>query len=96
MKAKIIFYSQKEITPAEKTKFKKELAGHHDASHGGKYRYKIHGILHQIKHIKPSNSALIVGINDYKKLIGLMEKYSIKHIEYNLEVPEADFINKEG
>lgn len=96
MKAKVIFYSQKEIKPAEKTKFKKELAGHNDSSHGGRYKYKIHGILDQIKHIKPSNSALIVGINDYKKLINLMEKYSIKHIEYNIEVSESDFKNKEG
>lgn len=96
MKAKVIFYSQKEIKPAEKTKFKKELAGHNDSSHGGRYKYKIHGILDQIKHIKPSNSALIVGINDYKKLINLMEKYSIKHIEYTIEVPVSDFINKEG
>ena len=27
MKAKVIFYSQKEIKPAEKTKFKKEFTG---------------------------------------------------------------------
>ena len=45
MKAKVIFYSQKEIKPAEKTKFKKELPGHNDSSHGGRYKYKIQGIL---------------------------------------------------
>ncbi len=91
MKAKIIFYSQKDILPKERTKFKKELTGHNDASHGGKYKYKIQGLLNSIKYIKPCHAALIVKKKDFRKVLKLMEKYKISHTEYNLELTKTDF-----
>lgn len=94
MKAKAIFYSQKEITPKERTKFKKELAGHNDSSHGGRYRYRIRGLLDKIPHVKPSNGALILKSDDYKKAINLMKKYSIAYKVYDIEVPKSHFLNK--
>ena len=93
MKAKVIFYSQKKIMPKQRTKFKKELAGHNDASHGGRYRYKIKGLLDRIQHIKPSNAALIVKKEDYKKAISLMKKYSIDYAIYSIEVPTSHFMD---
>lgn len=92
MDAKVIFYSQKKIMPKQRTKFKKELAGHNDASHGGKYTYKIKGLLDRIQHIKPSNAALIVKREDYKEVISLMKKYSIDYETYNVEVPATQFM----
>jgi hypothetical protein len=94
MKAKVIFYSQKEIKPKERTKFKKELTGHNDSSHGGRYEYRINGLLDKIQHIKPSNAALILEVNGYKKAVNLMKKYSIKYTMYDIEVPRTHFINK--
>lgn len=94
MKAKAIFYSQKEIKPKERTKFKKELVGHNDSSHGGRYRYRIQGLLDKIQYIKPSNATLILKGEDYKKAINLMRKYSIKYTTYNIEVPKSHFVNK--
>lgn len=92
MEAKVIFYSQKKIMPKQRTKFKKELAGHNDASHGGRYTYKIKGILDGIKHIKPSNAALIVKRDDYKVIISLMKKYSIDYVVYGIEVPASQLM----
>lgn len=92
MKAKVIFYSQKNIKPKQRTKFKKELAGHNDASHGGRYKYRIKGLLDQIQHIKPTNAALILKKEDYKKVISLMKRYSIDYIVYDIEVPVSQFM----
>ena len=92
MKAKIIFYSQKKIKPKERTKFKKELAGHNDSSHGGRYKYKIKGLLDEIQHIKPTNAVLILKKEDSKKAISLMKKYSIDYVKYNIEIPASHFI----
>ncbi len=92
MKAKVIFYSQKKIMPKQRTKFKKELAGHNDTSHGGKYTYKIKGLLDTIQHIKPSYAALIVKGKDYKTVVSLMKKYSIDYTIYNIEVPATQFM----
>ncbi len=92
MEAKVIFYSQKKIAAKQRTKFKKELAGHNDASHGGRYTYKIKGILDEIQHIKPSNAALIVKKEDCKAVINLMKKYSIDYVIYNIEVPASELM----
>lgn len=92
MRAKVIFYSQKEIEPKERTKFKKELAGHNDSSHGGRYKYRIQGVLDKILYIKPCSAALILKISDYKKVICLMKKYSIEYTTYSIEVPASHFV----
>lgn len=94
MRAKAIFYSQKEIEPKERTKFKKELAGHNDSSHGGRYRCRIQGFLDKIQYVKPSNGALILKSEDYKKAINLMKKYSIRYKVYDIEVPRSHFLTK--
>ena len=93
MQAKIVFYSQKKIKPKERTKFKKEFAGHNDSSHGGRYKYKIKGLLDKIQYIKPANAALILKKEDYKKAISLMEKYSIDYTVYDIEVQASHFKN---
>ena len=93
MIAKVIFYTQKKIKPKERTKFKKELTGHNDSSHGGKYKYRIEGLLSKVPHIKPSNAALILKKKDYKKVISLMEKYSIDYTSYDINVPVSHFKN---
>jgi hypothetical protein len=91
MKAKVIFYSQKEISPDKRTKFKKELAGHNDSSHGGRYKYRVEGILDKIKYIKPCNASLIILKKDFKIITDLMNKYSIKFKDYNIDVEEKEF-----
>jgi hypothetical protein len=93
MKAKVIFYSQKEIKPKDRTQFKKELAGHNDASHGGRYKYKIEGILDKIKHIRPANASLILKKEDCKKVLSLMKKYSVNYVSYDIDVPQSHFKN---
>jgi len=92
MKAKVIFYSQKKIKPRERTKFKKELAGHNDSSHGGRYKYKIKGILDKVQYIKPANATLIMKKEDCKKAISLMKKYSIDYSMYTIEIPASQFM----
>lgn len=91
MKAKIIFYSQKNVLPKKRTQFKKELAGHKDSSHGGRYKYKINGLLDQIEYIKPCHAALIVKNKDYAKVTKLIEKYGIQYVDYSIEVKQKEF-----
>ncbi len=91
MKAKIIFYSQKKILPKERTRFKKELMGHQDSSHGGRYKYKIDGLLDKIEYVKPCHAALIVKQGDYLKIIELIKRYRIQHTVYNIEVKQKEF-----
>ena len=91
MKAKIIFYSQKEILPKKRTKFKKELSGHKDSSHGGRYKYKIDGLLDKIDYIKPCHAAIIIKNKDYAKIIKLIEKYEIPYVDYDIEVKQKEF-----
>ena len=91
MNSKVIFYSQKKIAPKQRTKFKKELAGHNDASHGGRYKYRIEGVLDKISYIKPSKGALILKKKDYLKIIQILDKYSIEYISYDINVPSSDF-----
>lgn len=92
MEAKVVFYSQKGIEPRQRTKFKKELSGHNDSSHGGRYKYRIEGVLDKVGHIKPANASLIVKIKDYRSIVSLMKRYSIKYKVYSIEVPESHFV----
>ncbi len=91
MKAKIIFYKQMDILPKERTKFKKELSGHNDSSHGGRYKYKINGVLDEIQFIKPCHGAIIIKSKDSIKIIKLIEKYKIEHRDYEIIVQESEF-----
>ncbi len=93
MKAKIIFYTQKDLKPRDRTKFKKEFSGHNDSSHGGRYKYKIEGLLDKIKYIKPCHGAIIVNIKDAKKIIEIIAKYNIKYTQYGTELTKKDFEN---
>ena len=92
MKAKVIFYSQKKIKPNLRTKFKKELTGHNDSSHGGNYKYRIKGILDKIQSIKPCNATLIIKNIDLSKVTSIMDKYGVEYTSYTIEIKKNDFI----
>lgn len=91
MRAKIIFYKQIDILPKERTKFKKELSGHNDSSHGGRYKYKISGVLDEMPFIKPCNGAIITKSRNSIKIIKLIEKYKIEYKDYEIIVSESEF-----
>ena len=91
MEAKIIFYSQKHIEPKQRTKFKKELTGHNDSSHGGRYKYRIRGALEKIPHIKPNNASMIIQEKNYKKILKIIRKYTTDYETYTIIVPETHF-----
>lgn len=93
MKAKIIFYSQKELNQKQKTKLKKELSGHNDTSHGGKYKYYRKGLLDTVTHIKPANGTLIIQEKDHQKVIKLLKKHNTKIKTYNLQINKTEFKN---
>ena len=93
MNAKIIFFNQTQIPPKTKTKFKKELSGHNDSSHGGRYKYKIKGILDTIKHIKPTKGSIIIQEKDYPTILQLMNKHNIQHKTYTIQIKPEE-LNK--
>ena len=57
----------------------------------GRYKYKIKGLLYQIKYIKPCHVALIIENKDYSKIIKLIKRYSISYVNYNIEVKQIEF-----
>lgn len=85
-------YQKIEKIKKEKEKLEKELAGHNDSSHGGRYKYRIKGLLDKIQHIKPTNASLILKREDYGKAIGLMKKYSTDYVVYDIKVSVSHFV----
>ena len=91
MKAKIIIYSVKNLDIADQNKIRRELIGHTDRSHGGKYQYRRKGILEGIKHIKPNRSTIIAPENEANKIIELLKKYNVEVAYYNIQITQKEF-----
>jgi hypothetical protein len=91
MKAKIIIYSVKNISIAKQNQLRRNLIGHTDRSHGGKYEYRRKGLLENISHIKPNRSTIIAPEIEANKIIGLLKKYDIKLKYYNIQITKKEF-----
>ena len=55
--------------------FCKKFYGQDTSSHGGKYRYRRHGLLDDIPHIKLMGGVIIVKKDSTKKLIDFLRGY---------------------
>lgn len=79
MKGKIICYNMKSsnLSRRDVDKFLRELIGHNDKSHHGRYSYRKQGILDEIPHIKPVRSVIVVPKKESPQVIDLLKKYAI-------------------
>ena len=91
MKAKIIIYSTKNLDISEQNKIRRELIGHTDRSHGGKYKYRREGILEKIRHLKPNRGTIIAPEKEANKIIELLNKYKVILKKYNIQITQKEF-----
>lgn len=57
-------------------KFCKKFYGQETSSHGGKYRYRRHGFLDDIPHIKLIRGVIIVPTDSAEKVIQFLEEFN--------------------
>ena len=91
MKAKIIAYTIKHLTIAQQNQIRIQLNGHNATSHGGKYNYRLKGLLDKINHIKPSRSTIIAPTKEAEQIIELLKKHDAKITTYNIQIEKKEF-----
>lgn len=84
MEAKIIFYTQKKLDQNTKFKLRRELLGIKQKSNFSRYNYKIEGLLDQIPHYRPIDSAIILRPQDLFKVKKILGKYNAKYETYDI------------
>lgn len=91
MKAKLITYSLINQQISAQNQFRKELNGHNDVSHHGRYKYRREGLLDKIPHIKPSRGTIIVPTKEFAKIINLIKKYDAKMKVFDIQIDKSEF-----
>ena len=79
---KLFCYNLEKLSNPHKNKFRKDLLGHNDASHNGKYKYKRDGLLQRIWNKKPVRSVVIVKEVDAKEVIKILKKWNVQYVVY--------------
>ena len=92
MKGKIICYNMKSsnLSRRDIDKFLRELIGHNDKSHHGRYAYRKCGILDEISHIKPARSVIVVSKKDSPQVINLIKKYAVDAYIRDIVLTKSD------
>ena len=73
----IIVFRFKEKTQQKSiNQFCKKFYGQDTSSHGGKYRYRRHGLLDNIPHIKLIGGVIIVAKDSAEKVIDFLKEYN--------------------
>lgn len=86
MKAKIIFYKQNNLDQKNKFKLRRELLGLKQKSNFSRYTYKIKGILDEIPHYKPADSAIIIENKHLNKIKTTLKKHKTTYEVFNIEI----------
>lgn len=92
MEGKIICYDIKTSNLHRKDidKFLRELVGHNDKSHRGKYTYRKKGLLDDIPNIKPVRSVIIVSKKNFPEIEKVLKKYTINAYIRNILLTDED------
>jgi hypothetical protein len=99
MEGKIICYDIKSSNLQRKDidKFLRELIGHNDKSHRGRYAYRKKGLLEDIPNIKPARSVIIVSNKNFREIENILKKYTINAYIRDILLKEEDLkILREG
>lgn len=72
MKAKLICYSLKNLTAAERVAFRRRVYGFKDHSNNNKYSYERSGILGTVPHRKILDCVVIVNDSDAQEVVRAM------------------------
>ncbi|ODS36165.1 hypothetical protein BEH94_08465 [Candidatus Altiarchaeales archaeon WOR_SM1_SCG] len=92
MDGKIICYNLKSSNLKRKDidKFLRELVGHNDKSHGGRYTYRKKGLLDDIPNIKPIRSVIVVSNENFPEIENILKKYAINAYIRDILLKEGD------
>jgi len=91
MKAKIIAYTIKHLTTAQQNQIRIQLNGHNATSHGGRYKYRLEGLLDKITHIKPSRSTIIAPEKEAQQILKLLQEHEAKTTMYDIQIDKKEF-----
>ena len=92
MEGKIICYNIKSSNLQRKDidKFLRELVGHNDKSHRGRYTYRKRGLLDDIANIKPVRSVIVVSNKNFPRIENILKKYAINAYIRDILLKEED------
>ena len=92
MKGKIICYNMKScnLSRRDTDKFLRELIGHNDKSHHGRYTYHKRGLLDEIPHIKPARCVIVVSRKQSSQVINLLKKYAVDAYMRDIILTKSD------
>jgi len=90
MKARLITYTISKQSISVQNQLRKQLIGHNDTSHKGKYKYRRNGLLDKIRHLKPSKNTIIAPLNESEQIIKLLNKYNATIRIYDIQIKESD------
>jgi len=86
MNAKIVFYKQNNLDQNSKFKLRRELLGLKQKSNFSRYTYKVKGILDDIPHYKPTDSAIIIENKHLNKIKKTLNKHKINYEVFNINL----------
>ena len=78
MKAVIILYELGDCSGAQRVKIQNSLYGYIDYSNGKKYKYQRDGIVNKFPHLRLSRGGIILGSENKKEVILLLERNNAK------------------
>lgn len=91
MKAKLITYTFANLPIAARNQLRTRLLGHNDSSHGGKYKYRRHGLLDTITHIKPSRGTIIAPLKEATLIIQMITECKAEYKTYDIQIAKSQF-----
>jgi hypothetical protein len=94
MDAKVVFYKQNSLDQNSKFKLRKELLGIEQKSNFSRYSYKIKGVLDEIPHYKPVDSAIIVENKHLNKIKKTLNKHKVSYEVFNINIPPGKMTRK--
>ena len=87
MKAQIVCYRFKKISPSKRMMFHKEMYGYKDFSNKGKYVYQRKGVLNIVKHRKILDSVIVTDDAGAKAITKVLKKYGAKIYSFDILAP---------
>ncbi len=86
MEAKIVFYKQEKLNQNGKFNLRRDLLGLEQKSNFGRYKYKVKGLLDEIPHYKPADSAIIIEPKKLSLVKEILSKHNVFYEIFNIEI----------
>ncbi len=86
MKAKLITYSTKNLSPTQRSILSKRVNGYIDKSNKARYTYKRKGIITSLSNIKISNKTFVIREKDFASVNKELKKYGATLKSWDIEI----------